>query len=93
MQGINLKQDQPGTPRGAVFGHLLLRATCTDGPVWLPASEGICTYILGQVYLNLCTEASAWVTLTRGSVVCAGALATRGEDGLAKSCQSLVQRQ
>lgn len=77
MRGKDLKQGQPGTPR-AVFGHLLPNATCTDGPVWLPASEWICTYVFGQVYLNLCTEASAWVTLTRSSVVCALELWRRG---------------
>lgn len=78
MQGRDLKQGQPGTPRGAAFGHLLPNATCTDGPFWLPASEWICTYVFGQVYLNLCTEASAWVTLTRSSVVCALELWRRG---------------
>lgn len=83
VQGRVLKQGQPRTPRRAVFGHLLPNATCTDGPIWLPASEWICTYIFGQVYLNLCTEVSAWVMLTRSSVVCA--LEMRGEDGLAKA--------
>lgn len=50
-----------------MFGHLLPNAT--DGPLWLPASEWICTSVFGPVYLNLCTEAPAWVTLTCSSVV------------------------
>lgn len=68
----------PGLPEEPCLVHLLPNATCTDGPVWLPASEWICTYVFGQVYLNLCTEAPARVTLTRCSVVCALELWRRG---------------